>query len=66
MATIVCFVQVRNRCQCGVYTVGGTNDSMAKNKKRKEPYIATLFERYCMENPFIYMSWATLKKIATQ
>ena len=56
MAIIVPFVQDKTICQYGVYTVGGTNDSLAKNKKRKEPYIATQFGRYCMENPFIYMS----------
>ena len=61
MATIVRFVQVKTICQYGVYTVDGINYSLAKNKKRKEPYIATQFGKYCTENAFLYELAATLR-----
>jgi len=54
MATIVRLVQVKTICQNGVYTVDEGNYSLVKNKKRIEPDLATLFGKYCMENPFIY------------
>ena len=57
MAIIVRFVKGRNICQCRICTVVGINYSPAKSKKRLKPYIATLFGRYCTENPFIYMSY---------
>jgi len=50
MAAIVRFVQVKTICLCGVYKVDVINYSLARNKKRKEPYIITLLGRYCTEN----------------